>query len=36
MGNTRILEIKLDAAIRTAITMGVVFAFITQVAGLLV
>lgn len=35
MGTTTLTELKLQAGIRTALTMAVVFAFITQIAGLL-
>lgn len=35
MGTRTITEIRLQAGIRTALTMAVVFAFITQLAGLL-
>jgi hypothetical protein len=35
MGTTTQTEMRLQAGIRTALTMATVFAFITQIAGLL-
>lgn len=35
MGTKTLTEMRLQAGIKTALTMAVVFAFITQMAGLL-